>query len=55
MQQKITKFESLGESMPNVEQFNYKQISTLVTQPLHKLAPPATQALNTPSVSKKVF
>jgi hypothetical protein len=41
--------------MPNAEKFNYKQISAVVTQPLQKQAPSATQALNTFSVSKKVF
>jgi hypothetical protein len=41
--------------MPNAENFNYKQISAVITQTLQKLAPSATQTLNTSSVSKKVF
>jgi hypothetical protein len=41
--------------MSDDEKFNYKQISAVVTQPLQKQAQLATQALNTSSVSKKVF
>jgi len=41
--------------MLNAEKFNYKQFSAVITQTLQKLAPSATQALNTSSVPKKVF